>query len=216
MKLWELIEELNPSEIKDIEMKLNRQVYMPASATNRGAPVLKLTLPTNQHFGGRATGDNTDRFSHENDDFTSDEVEDLLTKAKSDPKLGYAKDLDNFASFPGPGDYPPEGHGYPIIDPKNNLKIPVVVKPNPRGKQLASKNTVVTDHGIEPRNLLKAKTIMFHRPRAGEKPPEQDRYAKTNQKPSYQLRPKSTFRPQYGATTRKRPDMTGYDDESTD
>jgi hypothetical protein len=217
MRLCELFEDLSPTDIKGIELRLNRAVYMPPNAVQAGGPVLKLNLPTNQHFGGRAQGDSSGRLSHENTDFTPAEVQNLLLKARTDPSLGYAQDLVKFASFPGPGDYPPDGHGYQLKDPKNNLLIPVVVKPNPRGKKLMSKTTVMTDNGIEPRNILKAKTIMFYRPRKGEEQPQDDRYAKPGARVQPQRPPFSRPAPNpYAVASRRpRPSMADYDDEST-
>jgi hypothetical protein len=214
MRLFELFEDLEPNQIKDIETNLNRKVYMPQPALQHGDPVLKLNLPVNQHFGGRATGDNSGRLSHETSDFTGDDVEDLLFRARTDPSLGYEDDLEKFASFPGPGDYPSDGHGYQIKNPKNNLLIPVVVKPNPNAKRLVSKTTVATDKGLEPRNILKAKTIMFYRPRSGENAPKDNRYNVGDKKANNSFKP--PFKKPFIAPIRRRPDMSDYDDESTD
>jgi len=211
MRLWELFEDLSSAEIKNVETKLNRNVYMPSSEVSKGGPVLKLTLPTNQHFGDRVSGDNSGRRAHEHSDFTADDVESLLAHARMDPSYGYANDLEKLASFPGPGDYPANGNGYQIRDPTNNLLIPVVVKPNPDAKKLVSKNTVATNKGVEPRNLLKAKTIMFHRTRKGEAPVANDKYGSAGSK-------KPLARPAFKPYVHKpkKPDMSDYDDESTD
>lgn len=171
MKLSELFEALTAQDIKDIQNDLNRSMYMPKSRVANGDSVMKLNLPSipdgpahrtagkAQHFAHRVTGDNTGRRIGSVDDYTKDEVKELLARARIDPKLGYSKDIGQFASWPGPGDYP-QGYGYQVVDPKTRLIIPFVVKPNRRGVRLASRNTVYTMNGeIEPRNEFKAKTI---------------------------------------------------------
>lgn len=149
MRLWELLEDLTPADIKDIEHKLDNQVYQPADKLNKNQPVLDLDLPVgSSHFMQRIL----QRAGIAK--ITPQEIESLLARAKQDPKLGYNRNMDTLSKETDPNDE------FVIQDPRTKLTIPVIVKPNPSCVRTTDGNAVcMTRQGKEPKNKMVAKTI---------------------------------------------------------
>jgi hypothetical protein len=211
MRLWELFEDLSSAEIKAVQNVLNKQIYMPEPAVKAGGDVIKLVLPPGQHFGDRAL---SDRGIDQN--YTAKELASLLMRARTDPSLGYAHIISAGAAWNGPGDYDPNGAGIKIKDPQTGLLVPFVVKPNPAAQRPITPTTVMTANGLEPKNIFKAKSIMRKAPGVDDplrarRPPEP---ANTNSR--YAGRRIDPTIGRFASNRRAKPDMSNYDDGSTD
>jgi hypothetical protein len=149
MRLWELFEDITPADIKDIERKLDHDVYQPADKLKKNQPVLDLDLPTgNSHFMQRIQQRNAVA------KITPQEIEALLARAKLDPKLGFAGKLDALSKEEDPDT------DIVLQDPRTKLTIPAIVKPNTQCVRSTDGNPVcLTRQGKEPKNKIVAKTI---------------------------------------------------------
>lgn len=172
MRLMEL---LSPRDVKSIEQQLNAEVYQNPKAVGGKAPPVKLVLPTHAHF--------MDRLRQRGDDhhITDQEIKDLLARARLDPSLGVAKEIDKHAKM-----NEPEGT-IVIKDPDTHLTIPVAFNPNdhcmPNQHFQNGVPFCKTPNGKEPKNLMIAKTIYrkgvedhFHESRLD----EHEKYSQNN------------------------------------
>ena len=150
MRLWELLEDITPADIKSIERSLDAEVYQPPELVKKNKPVIDLELPVgNAHFMQRII-QRADKAR-----ISADEIKDLLYRAKTDPSLGYAKEIDALSKKNNPDD------SITIQDPKTKLTIPVIAKPNQVCKSSSVDGVPVclTQQGKAPKNKLTAKTI---------------------------------------------------------
>jgi hypothetical protein len=148
MRLYEL---LSMQDVKNIERKLNANVYGDPKAVGGKAAPIKLVLPTNAHFMDRVKQRSG---SH---DIDAEELESLLARARLDPNLGLDKIIDKKAKL-----NEPEGD-ITIQDPKTKLTIPIAFDPNDHCavQKFADGIPVCkTPSGTkEPKNIMTAKTI---------------------------------------------------------
>lgn len=150
MRLTELFGDITPEDLKRIENSLDRLVYQPQEKMRTGKDVLDLVLPTRGHFMDRIKQRAKDQH------ISTDEINDLLKRAKTDPSLGFDKKLNQLSKENDP-DY-----SLTVEDPKTNLVIPLAVVPNnycdPETK-INGLSVCRTNKGIEPKNKAIAKTI---------------------------------------------------------
>jgi hypothetical protein len=211
MRLWELFEDISSEELDAIQNVLNRQVYMPPLAVKTGGNVIKLQLPKNQHFGDRAV---SDRGIEQN--YTAKELASLLLRARTDPSLGFAHIISNGAAWNGPGDYDPNGAGIKIKDPETGLLIPFVVKPNPEAQRPVTPTTVMTATGLQPKNIFKAKSIMRKAPGVDDPLRASRPSEPANNNSRFAGRKNDPTIGRYASGRKAKPDMSNYDDGSTD
>lgn len=149
MRLWELIEGITPAEIEQIERELDQTTYMPADQVAKQKPVLDLELPSGrQHFMQRII-QRADKAK-----ITPQEIEQLLLRARTDPKMHLVKKLDDISRETDPSDE------IVIQDPKSKLTIPVTFNANPDCVRSSDGSAVcLTRTGKEPKNQMVAKTI---------------------------------------------------------
>lgn len=150
MRLWELMGPITPSDIKGIERRLDKEVYQPEDKIKRNKPVIDLELPTSAHF--------MDRIIQRADkaNISPEEIEQLLARAKTDPRLGVQGTIDDVSR-----EEDPEADIY-IKDPQSQLTIPAIAVPNPNCKPGTTNDqfsTCMTPMGKQPKNKLVAKTI---------------------------------------------------------
>ncbi len=150
MRLSELFEDISPLEIKRIENSLDRFVYQPREKMRRGKDVLDLVLPTRGHFMDRLNQRAKEQ------DITTQEISDLLSRAKTDPSLGASKKLEKLSTQNDPE------YTVKVEDPDTNLTIPLIVVPNnfcDPDTKIDGLSVCRTDRGIEPKNKAIAKTV---------------------------------------------------------
>lgn len=151
MRLTELFGDITPEDLKKIENSLDRFVYQPREKMRTGKDVLDLVLPTRGHFMDRIKQRAKDQH------ISTDEINDLLKRAKIDPSLGFDKKLNQLSRKNDP-DY-----SLTVEDPESKLVIPLAIVPNyhcdPKTK-IDGISVCKTNRGnIEPKNKAVAKTI---------------------------------------------------------
>lgn len=151
MRLFEIFEDVaNPVQVKQVADLLDKKFYQPADEIKKNRPVLDVEIPTSaaNHF--------IQRYNERSDvaKFSLRDVYQLLARAKKDPSLGYADSLEDLARENYPLDTV-------VLQDKDKLTIPVIVKPNPKCVKMTDGNPVcVTRNGTkEPKNQLIPKTI---------------------------------------------------------
>lgn len=150
MKLTDLFEDVSPTDIKRVEVALDKFVYQPEEKIKNRDPVLDVFLPTSstnhfiQRFNQRA----------EKANITLGDVFNLIKNAKTNPELGFTKELNDVSLEQNP-------EQTIVFKDKDNLTIPVVVVPNPACKISSENNPVCKTHSgsLEPKNRLIPKTI---------------------------------------------------------
>jgi len=151
MRLNEIFEATaNPADIKTVADTLDKFVYQPEEKLKKRQPVLDVEIPTSDmnHF--------VQRFNQRSDKakFTLKDIFNLLARAKADPSMGYASELDALSRENNP-------HDDIVIQGDDKLTIPVLVKSNPKcAKQTDGNPVCPTANGkLEPKNIVIPKTV---------------------------------------------------------
>ena len=149
MRLFEIFEDTaSPANVKVVADTLDARAYQPADKVAKNAPVLDIEIPTSGHF--------IQRYNQRSDiaKFSLKDVFNLLYRAKTDPSLGFAKELDALAREDDPEDDV-------VVKGSDNLTIPLIVKPNPEAVKTTPNNPVAMGRrgNKVPRNQAIVKTI---------------------------------------------------------
>lgn len=151
MRLFEIFEDTaSPANVKVVADTLDNRAYSPADKVARSAPVLDMEIPTSgkNHFIQRYNQ------RSEKAGFNLKDIFKLLYRAKTDPSMGYAKQLDNLSREEDPND---------SIEIRGDdaLTVPVIVKPNPEIVKSTDGNPVgLTRQGKKaPKNQVIPKTV---------------------------------------------------------
>lgn len=148
MRLRELFEDITPMDIRQIQRKVNQEVFAPQSKLSSGEPVVQVTLPVGDpihnrpsHFFQRAwerdiSPDEIERALHIGAVWHEDELEDIAAE-------------DN-----------PKGE-IEFYDPESHVLIPAIVKPNENCRVRKDGTPYcIASGGRQPKNTLVAKTII--------------------------------------------------------
>lgn len=152
MRLIEIFEDVSPTDLKKVELALDKFVYQPEDQIKNSEPVLDVDIPTSprNHFVQRLNQ------RGEKAEINLGQIYSLLKAAKTDSSLGYQDDIEDLSKAQDPEDDL-------VIQSreKHPLTIPVIVKPNPQAVKANNGSSVGLDaNGNKvPKNRMIPKTV---------------------------------------------------------
>ena len=152
MRFMEIFENVSPSDIQNIQNKLNSNSWMPEKLMALNGPVIRLDIPKKGHFDQRRN----ERSSEQ--DISPEEIETLLFKAKTSDLSPYKEILDKYSKMD-------DVNTTVKIKDEDGLTIPLAITHNNRAIYTSPESAVAGDKNGRrvPKNIAFAKTI-FRKP----------------------------------------------------